>query len=268
MLRGNRYSKDVLAYIRDIRSLGHELLNPIQERELGWKIINDSDMEARDKLVGANVRLVVSIAKRFWKKNRNLHPLDIVGYGNAGLMRATERFDPAFGMRFSTYAVWWIKQAIGKGIYQEQKKIVGLPSHAMNLAHYLADNPGVSFEDFLENSGNNKYTRETMRSIYECFHSIRSDVDSDGKSWSENIGERIERMETARIISEALDGLTKKGVSERDRNIFVDSLDKMGVSYTDSQNGEIHKMTRERARQVVVRVTHELKRDKRLEALL
>ena len=90
------------------------LLSPEQERQLCWKIIHENCPRARDQMVRSNLRLVVAIAKRF--NNRGLHLSDLIEEGNLGLMRAVECFDPDQGARFSTYASWWIKQAIKRAL--------------------------------------------------------------------------------------------------------------------------------------------------------
>ena len=90
------------------------LLEAIEEKYLGWRVVNDADPEARDLLVRANLRLVVSVAKKYM--NRGLHLADLIEEGNVGLIRAVEGFDPAQGARFSTYASWWIKQAIKRAL--------------------------------------------------------------------------------------------------------------------------------------------------------
>ena len=91
-----------------------ELLTAEQERELAVRIREDQDPAARQMMIQANLRLVVNIAKRFGDRGMSL--TDLVAEGNLGLMRAVEEFKPEAGVRFSTYAAWWIKQAIKKAM--------------------------------------------------------------------------------------------------------------------------------------------------------
>ena len=83
--------------------------------------------ESRERLVATNLRLVVSVAKRF--AGRGVPMLDLVQEGNLGLLKAVDRFDPERGYRFSTYATWWIRQAVARGL-ASQGRAVRLPIHA------------------------------------------------------------------------------------------------------------------------------------------
>ncbi len=91
-----------------------DLLTPQQEQDLARRIQQDQDPAAREEMISANLRLVVNIAKQF--ANRGMPLSDLVAEGNIGLMRAVEEFDPDEGVRFSTYAAWWIKQAIKRAL--------------------------------------------------------------------------------------------------------------------------------------------------------
>jgi RNA polymerase sigma factor (sigma-70 family) len=91
-----------------------QLLTAEQEKQLSRRIRQHSDPVARQQMIQANLRLVVNIAKRY--ANRGMSLNDLVAEGNLGLMRAVEEFDPDAGVRFSTYAAWWIKQAIKRAL--------------------------------------------------------------------------------------------------------------------------------------------------------
>ena len=87
---------------------------------------------ARDKMINCNLRLVVSIAKRYTNRAKRMGFMDLVQEGNLGLCIAVERFDPYRGYRFSTYSYWWIRQAISRGI-QQQDRTIKLPANAQEL---------------------------------------------------------------------------------------------------------------------------------------
>jgi RNA polymerase primary sigma factor len=107
-----------------------DLLTAQDERELGWKIINDNDSKAKERMILANLRLVVSIAKNYG--NRGLSLPDLIEEGNLGLIRAVEGFDPAHGARFSTYAAWWIKQSM-KRMISNSTQLIHVPAYMNEL---------------------------------------------------------------------------------------------------------------------------------------
>ena len=116
-------SDPVRMYLREIGK--HDLLNAEEEVDLAQRAEN-GDKIAAAKLARANLRLVVSIAKRYM--GRGLHFLDLIQEGNIGLMRAVEKFDWKRGFKFSTYATWWIRQAITRAI-ADQAKTIRIPVH-------------------------------------------------------------------------------------------------------------------------------------------
>jgi len=102
-----------------------QLLTAEEERELARKV-QKGDMAARARMIESNLRLVVKISRRYL--NRGLPLLDLIEEGNLGLIRAVEKFDPERGFRFSTYATWWIRQAVERGL-MNQVKTIRLPIH-------------------------------------------------------------------------------------------------------------------------------------------
>ncbi|MBS0195125.1 MAG: sigma-70 family RNA polymerase sigma factor [Planctomycetes bacterium] len=119
---------DLEIYLKEINKT--PLLTAEEEKELGWAIVNDNCPAARERMIRANLRLVVAIGKRYM--NRGLSLADLIEEGNIGLMRAVEGFDPAQGSRFSTYASWWIKQAIKRALINGSQP-VHIPAYMVEL---------------------------------------------------------------------------------------------------------------------------------------
>ena len=111
----------------------YPLLNSEQELALAWRVAQ-GDMEAQRRLVEANLRLVVSIAKRY--NNHSIALLDLVQEGNLGLIRAAQKFDPSRGFRFSTYATWWIRQAISRAV-AEHTRTIHIPVHVVEMIYKI-----------------------------------------------------------------------------------------------------------------------------------
>jgi RNA polymerase primary sigma factor len=130
-------SEDTLTqYLGRIRS--GRLLDAVEERELS-RCAREGDKEARKRLIESNLRLVISVAKKY--RGRGVSFEDLIQEGNSGLIKAVERFDPDMGNRFSTYATWWIRQAVTRAV-ADHARTVRLPSHVVDALFRLrrADN--------------------------------------------------------------------------------------------------------------------------------
>jgi len=126
--RGKTVDSTLQLYLEAINEA--PLLTAAEEKELGRRIIEHNDMEARDRMIRSNLRLVVNIAKKFG--NRGLPLADLIEEGNLGLLRAVEGFDPEQGSRFSTYASWWIKQAIKRALINSVQPI-HIPAYMVEM---------------------------------------------------------------------------------------------------------------------------------------
>ncbi len=122
----------VKVYLKDIGKVA--LLSADEETELA-KLMSDGDLDAKAKLSEANLRLVVAIAKRY--VGRGMQLLDLIQEGNLGLMKAVEKFDYTKGFRFSTYATWWIRQAITRAI-ADQARTIRIPVHMVETINKLS----------------------------------------------------------------------------------------------------------------------------------
>jgi RNA polymerase primary sigma factor len=115
------------------RIRGGRLLDAAEERELSRRA-REGDKGARSRLIESNLRLVISIAKKY--RGRGVSFEDLIQEGNAGLIKAVERFDPDLGNRFSTYATWWIRQAVTRAV-ADHARTVRLPSHVVDALFRL-----------------------------------------------------------------------------------------------------------------------------------
>ena len=128
----NQMAQDVLTqYLGRIRA--GKLLDAQEEKELSRRA-REGDMAARRQLIECNLRLVISIAKKY--RGRGVLFEDLIQEGNAGLIRAVEKFDPEMGNRFSTYATWWIRQAVTRAV-ADSARTVRLPAHVVDALYRL-----------------------------------------------------------------------------------------------------------------------------------
>jgi len=130
-------------YLQEIGRVS--LLTEEEEQELARRL-REGDEEAKERFIRANLRLVVSIARRY--TGYGLPLLDLIQEGNVGLLRAVERFDPDKGYKFSTYATWWIRQAIIRAL-AEQGRTIRLPEHIIELIQKINE----AEEEFLHDNG-------------------------------------------------------------------------------------------------------------------
>src|SRR5579872_3761216 len=121
----------VRLYLREIGRV--KMIKPDEEIELA-RLIAKGDLDAKKKLIQANLRLVISIAKKY--VNRGLPFQDLIQEGNLGLIRAAEKFDYSKGFKFSTYATWWIRQAISRGL-ADKSRTIRVPVHMVESINKL-----------------------------------------------------------------------------------------------------------------------------------
>lgn len=150
-------------------------MSPEEEKEITRRVA-EGDEKAREKLIRSNLRLVVSIAKEYI--NRGISFLDLIEEGNLGLIRAVEGFDPSTGYKFSTYATWWIKQAIRRAL-TDKAKMIRIPSYMFEKISRLKATSNTLF-DRLERPPSHREIAEeldiTAKKVESIEHATRTTV--------------------------------------------------------------------------------------------
>ena len=263
----------VRLYLREIGKI--PLLTQDEEVELAKRIV-EGDKKAKDKMVEANMRLVVSIAKRY--SGRGLDFLDLIQEGNTGLLRAVDKFDPEKGFKFSTYATWWIRQAITRAI-ADQARTIRIPVHMVETINKVLRttrkltqelNREPSTEEIAKELDMDVDKIEYVMRIKQDIASLDASVGRDGDDEDSVLGDFVEDEERAspedsaatQILKEQL-ALIISTLSEREQKIIKmrfgiggerpHTLEEVGVEFS---------VTRERIRQIEAKALSKLRKHK------
>ena len=277
-LEGGSSSDSVQMYLREIGK--YPLLSSEEEIELAKKI-EKNDEAARQKLAVSNLRLVVSIAKKYVGRSANLTLLDLIQEGNIGLFKAVEKFDYNRGYKFSTYATWWIRQAITRAL-ADQGKTIRIPVHMVEtinkyqqvvrrlvqdlgrepLAEEIAAEMGVEVDKI-------RYIQKISQDTVSLEAPVgQDDEDSALESFIPDEDSITPSMSTARgilksHIQEIINDLTPREQKILDMRFGLTD----GVTHTLEEVGKVFTVTRERIRQIEAKALEKIRQHHKVEKL-
>ena len=263
----------VRLYLREIGKI--PLLTPEEEADLAQRIVK-GDKKAKDKMVESNMRLVVSIAKRYG--GRGLDFLDLIQEGNTGLLRAVEKFDPEKGFKFSTYATWWVRQAITRAI-ADQARTIRIPVHMVETINKVLRTTRKLTTDLNREPTTEEIAAElhmepdkvdyVMR-IKQDIASLDASVGRDGDDEDSVLGDFVEDEERISPEDSAANQILKEQLSEiistlTDREQKIIRL-RFGIGggrpHTLEEVGAEFDVTRERIRQIEAKALSKLRKNK------
>jgi RNA polymerase primary sigma factor len=272
-IKENMESDEILTdivqkYLQEISK--YPLLSPEEEKKLAKKA-KQGDLEARERLIKSNLRLVISIAKKYIGRSKNLTFLDLIQEGNIGLMKAIDKFDWRKGFKFSTFATWWIKQAISRAL-SDQARTIRLPVHIVEtlyrlnkirkkLSNILDREPTP--EEIAAESGIPLNKIQKLLKYVPDTISLETPIgegDSLLKEFIQDPSEMTpEKTANLAILREQL----KKAIQSlnpKERQIISLRYGlENGIMYTLEEIGKIFGITRERVRQIEIKALEKLK---------
>ena len=269
---------NVQMYLKEIGRV--PLLTAHEEVKLA-KLIECGEEEARQKLTQANLRLVVNIAKRYVGRSRNLSLLDLIQEGNIGLFKAVEKFDYHRGYKFSTYATWWIRQAVTRAL-ADQSRTIRIPVHMVETISKYTQVKRL----LLQNLGREPLPEEIASEMEESVEKIRHiikisqetislETPVGGNDEESNLGEFVKdektispnQMAARKLLQNRLEEILVD-LSPREQKILEMRFGlKDGITHTLEEVGKEFGVTRERIRQIEAKSLERIRQHKGLKRL-
>jgi RNA polymerase sigma factor RpoD, C-terminal domain/RNA polymerase sigma factor, sigma-70 family len=259
---------------RRLGVLPEELNKIINIIEQGRKRVKES----KDIMVKSNLRLVVSIAKKYI--NRGLHFLDLIQEGNMGLMKAVDKYDYKKGFKFSTYATWWIKQAITRAI-ADQAKTIRIPVHMIETINKISKVSKKLFQEYGREPSPEEIAkalnmspekvRKILKSIQEPISletPIGDDEDTHLKDFIEDSSiSNPEEATARRLLREQIEKIINT-LSDKEREVIMYRFGLVdGIEHTLEQVGAMFNLTRERIRQIESKAIRKIRHPSRAKYL-
>ncbi|MEK7537198.1 MAG: RNA polymerase sigma factor RpoD [Patescibacteria group bacterium] len=275
---GELGSDSVQLYLREIGR--YALLKREEEVELAKKILR-GDEAAKQKLIQSNLRLVVSIAKKYIGRSPNLTLLDLIQEGNIGLFRAVEKFDYKKGFKFSTYATWWIRQAITRAL-ADQARTIRIPVHMVETINQYQQVVRRLVQDLGREPLPEEIAAEMAIDVEKVRHIQK--ISQDTVSLEVPIGDEDDDSVLAdfvpdedsitpqmsashRILKDHLTEIISELTSREQKILEMRFGLKDGVTHTLEEVGQVFGVTRERIRQIEAKALDKIRQHHKIEKL-
>lgn len=267
-LHDNELIDSTQKYLSEISK--YPLLTPEEEKQIAKKAAQ-GDLDARERLIKSNLRLVVSLAKKYIGKSKGMTLLDLIQEGNAGLIKAVDRFNWRRGFKFSTFATWWIRQSISRAL-SDQARTIRLPVHVVETLYRLnkarkkltaiLDREPTPEELATETEMSTQKVQKYLRHVQDIV-SLETPIGEGESLLKELVPDTSEYTpEKLAALSNLREQLKKAIQSLNPKERRVISLRyglEDGIMHTLEEIGKIYGITRERVRQIEIQALEKLK---------